>query len=747
MDFLRSEQTEILQSGNHWYLIIFHFICPYSFCRQRQDKQGIQALLRGHTDVVNAIVFGEIKFGQRSILVSGSSDKTVRFWYPSSNGFQAAGILEGFAASINCLAFSRGRNFLVSGSADGNVTIHQLNLTTDHQIDTSVVQAIQASPQLFPLTLAVTSLGVAGYFLAVAGTKGIVQVYVGDAEEESLRLQATLVGHENWVRSLAITTENAEANSDLLLASASQDKYIRLWRIRRDEAVSVKAGSTKRNFLSSLSNKAHRLQTSQARYLLTFEALLLGHEDWIYTVRWHIKGSKLQLLSASADNSLAFWEAEESSGIWLCNTRLGEISSQKGSTTATGSTGGFWIGLWSPNGQSVVSLGRTGSWRLWNHDKDSDRWIQGLGVSGHVGSITGIAWAKDGAFLLSTGSDQTTRLHAAWKHGDSSTWHEFARPQIHGYDLNCLDSIGTRQFISGADEKSLRVFDEPRAAADLLQRLCGITLPADHDMPDAANIPMLGLSNKAIESLDNNEPVPNGDVGDREAPDPASIMSSKTLDLDHPPLEDHLARHTLWPEKEKLYGHGYEISAVAASHNGKVVATACKASSIDHAVIRLYETAEWREIKPPLKSHSLTVTCLRFSSDDQYLLSVGRDRQWSVFEMDPANAEIYNVAACNPKGHTRMIMNASWAPVNAGRIFATAGRDKAVKIWKLLEQSEAACLRTMTFPSAITAVDVASQIVHNKLCVAVGSEGGEVTVHIVGLPNLDVETLHTLDDA
>ena len=725
--------------------MIFNFIYPYSFCRQREDNQGIKALLRGHTDVVNAVVFGQIESNQRSILISGSSDRTVRFWYPVSDGFQAAGISEGFAASVNCLAFSSERRFLASGSADGSVTINRLNLTPDHHINTSVVQAIQTSPQLIPLTLALTSLGVAGHLLTVAGTKGIVQVYVGDAGEESLHLQATLVGHENWVRSLAITTENAQADSDLLLASASQDKYIRLWRIRRDESASAKAGSTKRDFLSSLSNKAHRLQTSQARYLLTFEALLLGHEDWIYTVRWHNKGSKLQLLSASADNSLAFWEAEESSGIWLCNTRLGEISSQKGSTTATGSTGGFWIGLWSPDGKSVVSLGRTGSWRLWNHDRDSDRWIQGLGVSGHVGSITGIAWAKDGAFLLSTGSDQTTRLHAAWKHGDSSTWHEFARPQIHGYDLNCLDSIGTTQFISGADEKSLRVFDEPRAAADLLQRLCGITLPADHAMPDAANIPMLGLSNKAIESLDN-ETVPNGDVGDREAPDPASIMSSNTLNLDRPPLEDHLARHTLWPEREKLYGHGYEISAVAASHNGKVVATACKASSIDHAVIRLYETAEWREIKPPLASHSLTVTCMRFSGDDQYLLSVGRDRQWSVFERDPTNAEIYTLAVCNPKGHTRMIMNASWAPVNAGRIFATAGRDKAMKIWKLTQRAEAVCVKTMTFASAITAVDIAPQIVYDKLFVAVGSEGGQVAVHVVGLPSLDVENLHTLDD-
>ena len=546
------------------------------------------------------------------------------------------------------------------------------------------------------------------------------------------------------VRSLAITAENGKEDSDLLLASASQDKYIRLWRIRHDKTSITNGDTTKRNFMSSLSNKAHRLQASGTSCLLTFEALLLGHEDWIYTVQWHATGDKLQLLSASADNSLAIWEAEESSGIWLCNTRLGEISSQKGSTTATGSAGGFWIGLWSPDGENVVSLGRTGSWRLWNHDRGSERWIQGLGVSGHVGSITSIAWANDGAFLLSTGSDQTTRLHAAWKHEDRSTWHEFARPQIHGYDLNCIDTIGTTRFISGADEKSLRVFDEPKATAELLQRLCGISTPSDHALPDAANIPALGLSNKAVEANDTGGSL-NGEANEQDTPRRPPIGAATILDLQHPPLEDHLARHTLWPEKEKLYGHGYEISAVATSHDGKVIATACRASSVDHAVIRLYETSDWREIKPALTSHSLTVTCLRFSDNDRYLLSVGRDRQWAVFERDATNPERYNLAVSDPKGHSRMILSASWAPFAFGRMFVTTSRDKTIRVWELLDKEAglgSTRLMTSYFPSAVTAVDTATTNEVGALAIALGTEYGEVSLLILTLPHIIVRSVH-----
>ena len=43
-----------------------------------------------------------------------------------------------------------------------------------------------------------------------------------------------------------------------------------------------------------------------------------------------------------------------------------------------------------------------------------------------------------------------------------------------------------------------------------------------------------------------------------------------------PPFEDYLVKHTLWPEMNKLYGHGYEISTVSCNHAGTTIASACK---------------------------------------------------------------------------------------------------------------------------------------------------------------------------
>lgn len=691
------------------------------------------------------------------LLISGSVDKQVRLWR-GGRGKQAsvwsfesvfASVLNGHSSSVNCLAVLDGSSIFVSGAADATVKIWQV-AESESKVQAYLLQTLPLQPRFFPLAISLSYLSsTSALILAVGGTKSFIQIYVssGPHDRTSFTHQTTLIGHGGWIRSLDFVHENSNRDGDVLLASASQDKYIRLWRVCQGEALPAVTPTAHDVLLGTtgkaLSNKAHRFEAAGLKYSLTFEALLLGHEDWIYTATWNSSQQKPRLLSASADNSLAIWESDVSSGVWVCTTRLGEISAQKGSTTATGSTGGFYIGLWSPGGNSVVSLGRTGSWRLWNHNGDEGRWVQGLGVTGHVKGVKGIAWAKDGSYLLSTSSDQTTRLHAEWKRDTNRSWHEFARPQIHGYDLNCIDSFGSSRFVSGADEKLLRVFDEPVTVAQMLEKLCAITRTGTYEMPGAANVPVLGLSNKAVEVLDDDHPVPDEDGDEREAIDPASRVRTSMLDTDHPPLEDQLARHTLWPEHEKLYGHGFEISAVAASNDGKLIATACKASSIDHAVIRLYETNEWREMKPTLTAHSLTVTCLRFSADDKLLLSVGRDRQWTVFEKS-ADGQSFALQASNPKGHSRMILGASWVASISGRAFATAGRDRIVKIW-LSQGNIFECSTTIQALASVTSVDFYHRLVQGAVMLAIGTEDGNLTLQTLEKKTLTSQKTFTIN--
>lgn len=97
---------------------------------------------------------------------------------------------------------------------------------------------------------------------------------------------------------------------------------------------------------------------------------------------------------------------------------------------------------------------------------------------------------------------QTTRIFASWKNkGD--TWHEIARPQVHGHDMNCLAVIkgkGNYKFVSGADEKVARVFEAPLS---FLKTLNHATLNDFEDLQAdvqvlGANMSALGLSQKPI---------------------------------------------------------------------------------------------------------------------------------------------------------------------------------------------------------------------------------------------------------
>ncbi|RDA83314.1 hypothetical protein CP532_6554 [Ophiocordyceps camponoti-leonardi (nom. inval.)] len=722
--------------------------------------RGIEQLLSGHTETVKSVLFLPEPEDESCYLVTGSDDRTLIVWASTGQGqpFKVLQTCSDHTGAIDCIAAVKlagddARWIVATGAADATI---RLWLFTDGRL--LLRQTIQTAPKFFPLALAITALTDDGHslVLAAAGTRDVVQIFTADetvADTLDFRLQATLTGHEGWIRSLSFTKENNSPGSDLLLASASQDKYVRIWRFHEGRHLPAPSASAAGPWDGSAfldggklpSNKAHRLTSAGRDFSVTLEALLLGHEDWIYSAAWHSHdGGKLQLLSASADNSLAVWEADKSSGIWVSQARLGEISIEKGSTTATGSTGGFWTGLWSPDGLSVACMGRTGSWRRWRYEPADDAWRPCVAVSGHTRAVRGISWSRDGGgYLLSTSADQTTRLHARWK--ATGSWHEMSRPQIHGYDLNCIDSLGRSRFVSGADEKLMRVLVMPKTVAALLETVAGVhETDADH-MPDAANMPVLGLSNKAIEATTDDDDDDDDDDGDgvhHHDPDGS------------PPLEETLSRHTLWPELEKLYGHGYEISCLAASHDGRLVASACKASSVNHAVIRLFETQHWTEVKPPLTAHSLTTTRLRFSADDAYLLSVGRDRQWAVFERDQGT---YRALQSNSRGHSRMILDAAWAPPppppssdGTGRImFATAGRDKQVRLWAASPEAEEkeggkkqfSQTASLTTDSPVTAIDFLPHRVDGRAVLAVGTEAGRLSLCLVSGDGSEISQL------
>ena len=109
-----------------------------------------------------------------------------------------------------------------------------------------------------------------------------------------------------------------------------------------------------------------------------------------------------------------------------------------------------------------------------------------------------------------------------------------------------------------------------------------------------ASVPSLGLSNKAVFEDDNKR---REEEGDRHVKDMYPDHYFTPEAYSRPPTEEALAQNTLWPELQKLYGHGYEIftlasNSIATDGAAVVVASACKASNAEHAEVILWTPKE-----------------------------------------------------------------------------------------------------------------------------------------------------------
>nr|KAG5714153.1 hypothetical protein BaRGS_018370 [Batillaria attramentaria] len=123
---------------------------------------------------------------------------------------------------------------------------------------------------------------------------------------------------------------------------------------------------------------------------------------------------------------------------------------------------------------------------VWSPDIDSGVWVEqelnawepAVTGGGHFAGIQDMDWDRGGGnFVLTTSLDQTTRLHAPWVlDGKYMGWFEIARPQIHGYDMQCLTMINRYMFASAGDEKVARVFQAPRNFIENLCHISGLNL-------------------------------------------------------------------------------------------------------------------------------------------------------------------------------------------------------------------------------------------------------------------------------
>ncbi|XP_006835141.1 PREDICTED: elongator complex protein 2 isoform X4 [Chrysochloris asiatica] len=628
--------------------------------------------------------------------------------------------LNGHTARVNCVQWickqdGSPSTELVSGGSDNHV-IHwelennQLLKAVHLQGHVAPVYSVCAAYQerASDVTLQTLIVSAASDSIVLIWSKKASEVPVLACGDDDCRIQLFvqqdgqfrnvlfLRGHEDWIRGVEWTI----FGRDLLLASCSQDCLIRIWRL----CIKSTSLETQEDDIIRLKENTFTVESKSIKieFAVTLETVLAGHENWVNAVHWQPSFYKdgvlqhpMRLLSASMDKTMILWAPDEESGVWL----------------------------------------------------EQKEWTPEIVISGHFDGVQDLMWDPEGEFIITVGTDQTTRLFAPWKRKDQSqvTWHEIARPQIHGYDLKCLAMINRFQFVSGADEKVLRVFSAPR---NFVENFCAITGQSlnhilcnqDGDLPEGAAVPALGLSNKAVFQGDITQPSDEDELLTSTGFEYHQLAFQPSV-LTEPPTEDHLLQNTLWPEVQKVYGHGYEIFCVACSNSKTLLASACKAAKKEHAAIILWNTTSWKQVQN-LVFHSLTVTQMAFSPNDKFLLAVSRDRTWSLWKRQdtalPEQEPIFTLFAFTNQVtavHSRIIWSCDWSP--DGKHFFTGSRDRKVVVWgecdsnnEFMEHSIGPCSSVLDVGGSVTAVSVCPVLdPSQRYIVAVGLECGKICLY------------------
>ena len=637
------------------------------------------------------------------------------------------------------------------------------------------------------------------------------------------------------------SSSSFSSSSSLLMATASNDRTVRVWEVSSSSSSSSSGGGSARGEgngdegnldddadVTALATSASSPSTSKpssssaSSVSVRLVATLTGHDDWVMSVDWKkgrkkMKGKEREqqqpqppcLLSVSADRSARLWSPaeasaaesfdagngiEEEDGLWLCDAVVGDA----GSAAALG----FCGGCFSPDGDGLAAAGPAGAIHVWRREKEEEkeeeesdggggslslspltlsrprssrlprRWAAQPSAGGHCSRVVDACWSgPDAACLLSVSEDQTARL-CTWlasseekkeeEEKEQRLWAEVARPQTHGHDFSCVAAVLSKAstgspavYASGSEEKVIRVFEAPRAFSQTLVWARGDadSSPSSSSSSSSssasaavsafgATLPALGLSNRAVhresgsgrgrgveggggENTADGEDEEEGEEESAIYPEgPDALPAAAPAPLSSRPVEAALAGGTLWPEDVKLYGHGAELSALAATagkgqrlFGGPLFASAAAAKAARWASIRLWRKQEkdedggslssWVSAGIPRECHSLTVTRLSFREIEEsqspsspsapplplLLASASRDRSFAVHavvEGDEGESLISLETLLHQKGaHSRALTDCAWAPSpfplssSAAAFLATSSRDGSVRVWSL----------------------------------------------------------------
>jgi WD40 repeat protein len=410
-------------------------------------------------------------------------------------------------------------------------------------------------------------------------------------------------GHDGVVRSAEVSERAG------LLATAGDDRTIRLWDVKTLREVAVLRGHTDWVYQAVFSPDGHLLASvSSDRTLRLWDVatrrelkIIRGHEDEVQDVDFSPDGKLL--VTGSHDRTARVW-------------RVADLLAPD---ILTGHTGWIFAVAISPDGQRVATASRDRTVRLW-HTRDGSA----LALRGHEDQILAVAFSPDGKTLASGGDDGTLRL---W---DTQTGSELklirnGAGRFQGIRSIAFSPDGSRLAI-GANDDEAKLRDS--ASGELLRSFIGhqnhvlsvvfspdgsrlLTGSADRTarLWDAASGRLLATLRGHADWVWSAKFSPDG----------------KTIATGSRDRTVKLWDATTLRERATLRGHTDEIFSVAFTPDGARLATAS-----NDQTIKLWNLATLQEVLT-LRDHTEQVWSVAFSADGRTLVSGSWDDTARIF--------------------------------------------------------------------------------------------------------------------
>lgn len=542
-----------------------------------------------------------IAFSPDGLLASGSEDCTVKLWDLETGSCRKT--LEGHASPIWCVTFSPDGQLLASSSEDWTVKLW--NVHTGHCLTT--LQGHQnwvRSVAFCPITSPATERGEQA-ILASAGDDKTIKLW----NLKTGRCYRTLNGHSDRVWSIAFSPDGQ------LLASGSSDHTVRVWQVKTGNCLQIMPGHTSwvrsiafsadgQTIISGSEDRTIRLwdwQTGTCRQILS------GHTSWVRSVAFHPSTSLIA--SGSGDHTIKLWDGE----------------SGRCCRTLTGFTNRVWAIASLANWQlpdRIASSHDDHCVRLWNfRTGQCDQTLRG-----HTNAVCTLAVSPTDPLLASGSADCTIKLWNGQGQCLATLRDHLSRVWSVAFSPN------GEWLASSSDDQTVKLWQ-------VATRRCYQTLRGHTSWVCAVAF----------------SPIPSSRA--------RMLLASGGYDQ-RVKLWDGMTGECL----QTLEGHTNWVWTVAFSPNGQTLAS----GSGDHT-IKLWNV-ETGECQQTLQGHASRIWSIAFSPNGQWLASASTDQTVRLWDI--------NTGDCfqTLRGHTNVVTSVAFSP--DGYVISSS-QDETIKFWNV----------------------------------------------------------------